>query len=112
MTKGDRLKAARLKEGRTQEQIAMELHVALTTYKGWEADREPRTLDMTARLCQCLGISLDYYVTGEECTPALTTEESALIKTSNELPPSIRKDFVTIMQAINEHLKHPPDPQN
>ncbi|MCV6612418.1 MAG: helix-turn-helix domain-containing protein [Amphritea sp.] len=104
MTKYARLQAWRLKEGKTQEQIAMELHVALSTYKGWETNSEPRTLEMTARLCQCLRMSVDYYVTGQECIPALAPEETRLLQLYNALPASIRARFAKLMESLVAHL--------
>lgn len=112
MNKGARLKAARLAARKTQEEVAKELHIAATTYKGWEADREPRTLDMTARLCKCLSISLDYYVTGEECAPPLSAEERQALDICTNLPPAVKQSFMGVMKSVATHLEETTDLQD
>ncbi|MAY42408.1 MULTISPECIES: helix-turn-helix transcriptional regulator [unclassified Neptuniibacter] len=98
--KSIRLKQARIATGKTQSEVAKALHIAVSTYKGWEADKEPRTLDTAAKLCGELNITLDYYVTGRERKQGLLKQEYQLIMKLRKMPSSIRKTICTLIKNI------------
>ena len=62
----ERLKAARLRLGMTQEQLGFELNVTKASVSAWENGREAPGFRLLPRLREILGISLDDLLCGAE----------------------------------------------
>ena len=62
----ERLKAARLAVGLTQEQLGFELDVTKSTVSAWENGRDYPSFRLLPALQKTLGVSLDHLVCGEE----------------------------------------------
>lgn len=104
-TKSDRLKAARLARRITLKHAAEELHVAVATYKGWEAGAEPRSLETAARVCDYLGISLDYYVTGRQSAQrANTPQQDRMITICDTMPDNVLEQMLDTMELVSDML--------
>lgn len=65
--KSQRLKQARKAAGLSREQVAKAMHKSPHTIKSWETtSRQPRTLREVERLCSILGITVSWYLTGQQ----------------------------------------------
>lgn len=60
----ERLKAARLRLGMTQEQLGFELNVTKASVSAWENGREAPGFRLLPRLREVLGVSLDDLLCG------------------------------------------------
>lgn len=78
MSKFERLRNARLRKGLTQDEVAQLVPCSRHTYRHWEKDREPKSLDMAVKVCSIVGIDLHYYMTGE-VLDKLTQKEAMII---------------------------------
>lgn len=78
MSKFERLKEARIRKGLTQDGVAKLVPCSRHTYRKWESDREPKSLDMAVKVCAIVGINLHYYMTGE-VLDKLTKNEAMLV---------------------------------
>lgn len=102
-TKSERLRAARLAKGITIERAASELHVAASTYKGWEAGSEPRSLDTAARVCEYLDITMDFYVRGKGSPPLIASPAHArMVSISEAWPDDVLDKMLDAMELISE----------
>lgn len=61
----ERLKAARLALGLTQEQLGDELHVTKSTISAWENGRDSPGFRLLPQLRAVLGVSLDHLICGD-----------------------------------------------
>ena len=66
MTLGDRIAAARTREGLSQLQLAQKLGVQLFQVSDWEQGASEPSLEEMAALCRALGVSSDFLLLGEE----------------------------------------------
>ncbi|GGO89145.1 hypothetical protein GCM10011348_46210 [Marinobacterium nitratireducens] len=105
MTKHDRLRAARKTKGLTRAQVADAIHVSESTYREWERGREPRSLDTAQRLCDVLGITMEYYLTGRDHSASLTPPERAVVDLYRAILEERRACVVTVMEALAGRLK-------
>ena len=62
---GRRLKELRKKKGKTQEQVAEEVRIALKTYQAVEQGQRGGSVDTLLLLSGYFGVSLDFLVKGE-----------------------------------------------
>ena len=63
---GQRVKAARRKEGLTQREMAEKLFVTPNTVLSWEQGRRQPNLFTVCQLAQILHVSAGYLIAGEE----------------------------------------------
>lgn len=108
---GDRLRAARIAAGMTQEQLGFALGVTKSSVSAWENDRETSGFRLLPALRTALGSSLDELIIGPVAvqgtresvreTPELyvgNADEKTLLVRYRALPPKRR-------QAVLELLK-------
>jgi transcriptional regulator with XRE-family HTH domain len=107
---GDRLRAARIAAGMTQEQLGFALGVTKSSVSAWENDRETPGFKLLPALRTALGWSLDELICGPAApvgresvreTPELyigNQDERTLLVRYRALPPKRR-------QAVLELLK-------
>ena len=62
---GKRLKKLRKRKGKTQEQVAEEVQIALKTYQAVEQGQRGGSVDTLLLLSGYFGVSLDFLVKGE-----------------------------------------------
>jgi transcriptional regulator with XRE-family HTH domain len=91
-TKYERLKQARIAAKLTRSQLAAKLHTSEATYREWERNREPRSLETAQRMCETLGITLEYYITGRNHHASLSIDERQLIDLYRSAPAEIKRD--------------------
>ena len=108
---GDRLRAARIAAGMTQEQLGFALGVTKSSVSAWENDRETPGFRLLPALRTTLGSSLDELICGPTVAPAGwesikempeiyvgNVDERSLLVRYRALPPKRR-------QAVLELLK-------
>lgn len=90
-TLGDRLMAARMAAGLSQEDLAGQIGVKLTTLDAWENDwKEPRA-NRLQMLTGLLGVSLGWLLTGEGEGPDNPDEASQIPSDINGMLADMRK---------------------
>lgn len=97
MTKFDRIREARIRKGLTQDEIAAMVPCSRYTYRRWERDREPKTLDVAVRVCEIAGIDLHYYMTGE-ILDKLSQEEAMIISAFRGMKEEEQKALCVLLE--------------
>jgi transcriptional regulator with XRE-family HTH domain len=101
--RGQRLREHRKEQNKTIKECAKEAEVAVTTWQKWEyGQSEPKDFDTAERACKAAGISLDKWVTGQECMPKLPINEQQLLDAYRLLNPDLQKSLVTIVMSIHK----------
>ncbi len=77
----------------TQREVAGMILVSVSTYRNWEKYGEPNSLDVVARLCRVLGISMEWYVNGEEFK-ALSADQRKVLRHFDQLSERQRRGFL------------------
>ncbi|AKC86560.1 transcriptional regulator [Pseudoxanthomonas suwonensis] len=108
---GDRLRAARIAAGMTQEQLGFALGVTKSSVSAWENDRETPGFRLLPSLRTALGCSLDELIVGPAAASATrdtvreapelyigNADEKTLLVRYRSLPPKRR-------QAVLELIK-------
>ena len=99
--RGQRLRMGRIKLRKKQEEVAVECHKALSTYKAWEQNRsQPKTLDDVQNVCRAVGISIDFYITGKECAVELTNEQRRILEVYELLPNRFQDIFMRMVEDV------------
>lgn len=93
MLKQHRLRMARSRLRLTQREVAERVSVSVSTYRSWEKSGEPGSLDVAGRLCAVLGISLEWYINGEEFK-ALSADETKVVRHFKNLSERQRRGFI------------------
>lgn len=102
---GKRLRAGRLKLNKQQAQVAQEIHKAISTYKSWEQNRaRPKTFQDIINVCTATGISIDYYISGEEYEAKLTDNQQRAIDAVDGLPEEFQEIFIKMLEDMAEQL--------
>jgi transcriptional regulator with XRE-family HTH domain len=87
MTIGNRMKAARLQAGKTQQAIADAISVTVANVSHYETDRSNPSLAAAIAFCRETGVSLDWIVLGRE-------PSAGYDKRIRELPAALREYVV------------------
>ena len=107
---GDRLRAARIATGMTQEQLGFALGVTKSSVSAWENDRETPGFRLLPELRTALGRSLDELVCGVEPQPVRemirempdlyvgNQAERALLVRYRSLPPKRREALLELLK--------------
>ncbi|MGY8872198.1 MAG: helix-turn-helix domain-containing protein [Pseudomonadales bacterium] len=93
MKKQDRLRMARRSLRLTQREVAERVSVSVSTYRSWEGSSEPGSLNVAARLCRVLCISLDWYINGEEFKQ-LSDEQLKVVRHYDQLGARQKQGFL------------------
>ena len=93
MTKNDRLRAARIRQGLTQKEVAERVSVSVHTYRKWELSTGPQSFDVAVKLCKILEIDFYYYITGMPMT-AVTEDELKLLAWFRKLSTQQQQGFI------------------
>ena len=90
---GGRIRAARLKRGMTQADLAAAVGVSRSAVAQWETERAGQVRGNIARIAAVLGISAGHLVGGEATTDLLPTDatELALLRLYRECDASDRQ---------------------
>ena len=90
---GDRIRAARVAAGYTQEALAREVGVTRSAVAQWETDRAGQVGGNLARIAEVLGVSVGHLLTGGSREGPGVTEhatELALLRLYRSCPPTDR----------------------
>lgn len=101
--KNQRLRQARKATGLSRNQLAILMHKSPHTIKSWETTaRQPRTLREVERLCDLLGITVTWYLTGQPpMKPILPSEkEKELLALFSELTDEQKEAVLEIMKVM------------
>lgn len=103
----ERLKAARLQLGLTQEQLAYELNVIKASVSAWENGREAPRFHLLGSVATVLGVSLDALIRGEgdagtdraseHVISTRNAEEVRLLKAYRHLSPKRRNALLDML---------------
>lgn len=89
-----RLRAARKREGLTQEQLGFELSVTKSSVSAWETGQETPSFRLLPVLKRVLGVSLDELLCGEGETGAVAEAKvSYVLPTRNDTEAALLKAF-------------------
>ena len=85
MNFGDRLKAARINKGMTQEQLAAALGIAKSTLTGYEkGNREPDVFKIK-KLAETLDVDANYLLGIEKSSPDSNASEEDILKDATDI---------------------------
>lgn len=85
-----------------QKDFATKIDVNEKTVSAWKRNNSLPPADKLSKISDCLGISLDYLITGEERKPLLKSDEQELIDYYNELPPREQQRLIGRASALAE----------
>lgn len=72
---GNRIRELRMKEGKTQEQVAAEAGICIRTYRVVEQGRRGCSIDTLLLLAEYFGVSLDFLIKGSKTGAAFDLEK-------------------------------------
>lgn len=100
-TFGERLRAARLRAGLTQEQVALELGLSKAAVSRWEVGGTQPGVEALAMLRGLFGVSLDELICGDAkdaaAHSALSAKELQLIQRYRKLPSKKRELVLALL---------------
>jgi|TARA_B100000676_G_scaffold300001_1_gene345084 transcriptional regulator with XRE-family HTH domain len=89
----ERLKAARLALGLTQEQLGDELHVTKSTISAWENGRDSPGFRLLPKLKAVLGVSLDHLICGDQVEGASELKSKYDAQVRNDAEAQLLKGY-------------------
>ncbi|RRD00043.1 XRE family transcriptional regulator [Amphritea balenae] len=109
--RAERLQRARLAQGLKQQDIATLLYKSLSTIKKWESatGAEPSNLDDLIRLCEVYGITVEWYLSGQDKRTrapyplTLTPQQEQLIADFDKMSPVMKRRANKIMRILTEN---------
>jgi len=101
----ERLKAARLALGLTQEQLGFELDVTKSTVSAWENGRDAPGFRLFPALKQVLGVSLDYLICGDEAGGVTDPAGTYGAEVRSEAEAHLLKRYRKLSRSRQEGLK-------
>lgn len=103
---GHRVKEARESKGIRQGDLADMLGVQLPTYRTWEQGSARFPIEQLIRVCEEIGLSLEYALTGKRSGNGLSAEEYDLITNWRALDDSDKKMiFRLVANMIREKME-------
>ena len=98
----ERLKAARLALGMTQEQLGFELEVTKSTISAWENGRDAPGFRLLPKLKVVLGLSLDHLICGDQVEGASELKSKYDDQVRNDAEAQSRWELVDLAKDPNE----------
>lgn len=84
----------------SQKDFAVEIDVNEKTVSAWKRNNSLPPADKLSKISDCLGVSLEYLITGSEKNISLPEDEQKLIDQYNRLPPTEKIKLVARAEAI------------
>lgn len=100
MTITERIFVELLQKNIAQKDFAMKIDVNEKTVSAWKRNNSLPPADKLSKISDCLGISLEYLITGKEERPSLPEDEQKLIDQYNRLPQAEKIKLVARAEAI------------
>jgi len=100
------IKAARIAEGLSQEELGVDVHRSTSTIKAWETPppkgSEPATLNDVSRLLKRLKIPADVFIHGhaESDSYMVKSHHIQTMKLLDKLTPKQRKILIELMETM------------
>ena len=89
----------------TQKNFSKLINVNEKTVSAWKKNNSLPPLDKISNISDCLGVSVDYLLTGKEknsSIPKLSDEEQELLYNYNKLSNINKERILEIMKALTE----------
>lgn len=100
MTITERIFVELLQKNIAQKDFAMKIDVNEKTVSAWKRNNSLPPADKLSKISDCLGVSLEYLITGKEERPSLPEDEQKLIDQYNRLPQAEKIKLVARAEAI------------
>lgn len=81
---GKRIRELRIKEGKTQEQAAIEMGISIKTYRAIEQGQRGASVDTILLLAEYFKVSMDFLVKGTEVNSLLDHHLSEMSRENQE----------------------------
>lgn len=82
----------------TQEQLANALNTSQSVVAGWKNRGTVPSMEYLPIICEVLGVSWEYLVTGEETEQHFTTEEKNLVEQFRKVLPEGKKNVLKYIE--------------
>lgn len=99
-TLGQRIRAARIRKGITQEQLAEAMLTKKSMISYYENDHGDMKQSMIAELAKTLGTTVEYLVCGTQKTPDLDADSAELLKLFASMDESTKQIMLLQMRAV------------
>lgn len=97
----DRLRSARERSGLTIAELARRAGVPVSTVQGWERRSSGLAVGQVERVCEVLGVSLDWLITGKDAEK-LTLRERRVVMFLRELSAENQLRVVDLVESVFE----------
>lgn len=106
MTIGNRVLDLLSKKGKKQKDLANYLHTGASTINGWKSENRNPSSDMIIPICEFLGVTCEFLLTGEEKESSiqsiLSTEDIEWISLIHRLPEKKQIEFKSKIEGYLE----------
>ena len=99
-TLGQRLKAARIRKGMTQEALAEEMRTTKSMISYYENDHGDMKQSMIAEFADILGTTVEYLICGVIKTPELDVDAAELLKLFEAMDEKTKQIMLVQMRAV------------
>ena len=82
----------------TQEEIAKALNTSQSVVAGWKNRGTVPSMEYLPTICEVLGVSWEYLVTGEETEQHFTSEEKQLVEQFRKVLPEGQKEIQSFIE--------------
>ena len=82
----------------TQEEIAKALNTSQSVVAGWKNRGTVPSMEYLPTICEVLGVSWEYLVTGEETEQHFTSEEKQLVEQFRNVLPEGQKEIQSFIE--------------
>ena len=82
----------------TQEEIAKALNTSQSVVAGWKNRGTVPSMEYLPTMCEVLGVSWEYLVTGEETEQHFTSEEKQLVEQFRKVLPEGQKEIQSFIE--------------
>ncbi len=100
MTITERIFVQLLQKNIVQKDFASQIGVNEKTLSAWKRNNSLPPADKLSKISDCLGVSLDYLITGKEKSPTLPKDELELLRHYKRLPHDEKISLISRAEAI------------
>lgn len=93
MTIGNRVLSTLDEKGLKQKDLALFLGTKPSTINGWSKENRNPSSDSIARICEFLGVSFEYLLTGVDTSHTVSAEDEEWLSLIHRLPLKARQSF-------------------
>lgn len=99
---GERVHELLKEQGKLQKDLAEYLNTRPSTVNGWKQGNRTPSTEMLLPICEFLGVSIEYLITGRESEDAkihLSNDDSEWLSIIHKLPQSAQLEFKAEMKG-------------